>query len=142
MTATDKVLEKKLYPLQDILDQATDMLFLESNSINNNFSDEQIEVNFEFFSLVFKNLIDNGLKYGDNNDFCIEYDNDKINFISKGEKMDKPLEYYTQAFTKSDTKTSQSFGLGLYIVNAILQKHNFTLSYQHTSGYNFFTVNL
>lgn len=142
ITAMDKLPKLKEYPLKDILDQAIDMLFLEPSSIKNNFSDERLKVNFELFTFVFKNLIDNGLKYSQDNEFCIEYDNDTISFISKGEKMDKPLEYYLQPFTKSDIKSAQSFGLGLYIVDAILKKHSFSLSYQHASGYNFFTVNL
>ena len=141
LTVTDQMLEKRLYPLSDILDQASDMLFLEPNSIRNNFSTNMIEVNFELFTFVFKNLIDNGLKYSQENDFHIECDDKKIHFISKGKEIDEPLEYYLQPFTKGSEKASQSFGLGLYIVNAILKKHNFFLSYKHLEAYNYFTIN-
>lgn len=140
ITATDQVLSKKLYPLRDILDQATDMLFLEPNTIKNNFSENMLEVNFELFTFVFKNLIDNGLKYSQDDDFYIECNNDKINFISKGNILEKPIEYYLQPFTKSDEKLSQSFGLGLYIVNAILKKHDYSFSYTHKDGYNYFSI--
>lgn len=141
ITATNNVLEKKPYPLTDILDQACDMLFLEPNSIKNNFQNNVLEVNFELFTFVFKNLIDNGIKYSDDNDIYIECDNKQINFITKGKEIEKPLEYYIEAFTKSEKKTSQSFGLGLYVVHAILEKHDFTLTYSHINGYNFFTIN-
>ncbi|MFT5661445.1 MAG: two-component system OmpR family sensor kinase [Sulfurimonas sp.] len=141
ITAIDNLPKLKEYPLTDILDQAIDMLYLEPNSIKNNLSDSRLKVNFELFTLVFKNLIDNGLKYSQENEFCIEIEDNQIHFISKGEKMDESLEYYLQPFTKSDTKSAQSFGLGLYIVDAILKKHHFSFSYQHTSGYNFFTIN-
>ena len=141
ITAMDKLPKMKEYPLTDILDQAIDMLYLEPNSIKNNFSDNRLKVNFELFTLVFKNLIDNGLKYSQDNEFCIEFDDDQIHFISKGAEMNESLEYYLQPFTKSDSKSSQSFGLGLYIVDTILKKHHYFLSYQHASGYNFFTIN-
>ncbi len=140
ITATDHVLQTKEYPLTDILDQATDMLFLEPNSIKNNFSKNRLKVNFELFTFVFKNLIDNALKYSQNNDCYIECKDNKIHFISKGEKMDKTLEYYLRAFTKSEDKSSESFGLGLYIVDTILKKHNLCLSYEHSNTYNYFTI--
>ena len=141
ITATNHILEKKPYSLRDILDQACDMLFLEPDSIKNNFKNNMLEVNFELFTFVFKNLIDNGIKYSDDNDIYIECDNTQINFITKGEEIEEPLQYYLEAFTKSEKKASQSFGLGLYIVHAILEKHNFTLTYSHINGYNFFTIN-
>lgn len=140
ITAIDQSLQIKEYPLTDILDQACDMLFLESNSIKNNFSKNRLNVNFELFTFVFKNLIDNGLKYSQDNDFYIECSDKKIHFISKGRQMDKPLTYYLQPFTKSSDKSSQSFGLGLYIVDAILKKHKFSFSYQNIDNYNYFTI--
>ncbi len=140
ITAIEHVLEKKEYPLTDILDQATDMLFLEPNSIKNNFSQNRLNVNFELFTFVFKNLIDNGLKYAQDDDFYIECSENQIHFISRGEIIDQPLEYYLQPFTKSSDNASESFGLGLYIVDAILKKHKFSLLYKNIDGYNYFTI--
>lgn len=141
ITATNDELQMKEYPLTDILDQASDMLFLKSNSIKNNFLSNKVEVNFELFTFVFKNLIDNGLKYAQDDDFHIECSNDKIHFISRGQMINKPLEYYLQPFTKSKNKPLESFGLGLYIVDTILKKHHFSLSYKHKDNYNYFTIN-
>ena len=141
ITAIDKFLQTKEYLLTDILDQATDMLFLEPNSIKNNLAEVKLKVNFELFTLVFKNLIDNSLKYSQDKDFYIDCDENQIHFISKGKPIEEPLEYYLQPFTKSNEKLFQSFGLGLYIVDAILKKHKFHLSHSYQSGYNFFTIN-
>ena len=141
ITATNQILQFKEYPLTDILDQATDMLFLEPNTIKNNFFKNSATVNFELFTFVFKNLIDNGLKYAIDDDFYIDYDTDKIHFISRGDELERDLEYYLQPFTKSDDDLSQSFGLGLYIVDKILKTHHFHLTYEHLNGYNFFTIN-
>ncbi|MFT7005320.1 MAG: two-component system OmpR family sensor kinase [Sulfurimonas sp.] len=142
ITATENKLERKLYTLTNILDQATDMLFLEPNFVKANFSEKKFEVNFELFTIVFKNLIDNALKYSKENDFYIEYKEDAIYFYSFGTKMDQDLEYYIQAFTKGDVKSSESFGLGLYIVDAILKKHNYNLLYTYDNGYNCFIINM
>ena len=142
ITATDKELEKKEYPLADILDQAVDMLYLEPNSIKNNFSENRLKVNFKLFTLVFKNLIDNGLKYSKDENVSIECENNKIHFISQGDAISESLEYYMQPFTKSEDSKSNSFGFGLYIVNAILKKHKYRLTYRHKDGYNYFSINL
>lgn len=142
ITATDQKLEKKSYILIDVLDQASDLLFIESNSVKNNFSDKKIEVNFEFFTIVFKNLIDNAIKYSKDNDFYIECKDDGIYFCSLNEPMDESLEYYLQPFTTSNTESTESFGLGLYIVDALLKKHNFTLNYEYHDGYNCFIIKM
>lgn len=142
ITATEHKLEKKEYSLTNVLDQAADMLFLEPNSIRTNFSTRKVEVNFELFTIVFKNLIDNGLKYSQDNNFYIECNVDGIYFYSLGPQMDEELEYYIQPFKKGEVKTAESFGLGLYIVDAILKQHNYTLSYNYENGYNCFIINL
>ena len=56
--------------------------------------------------------------------------------------MEESLEYYLQPFTKSTTQTAQSFGLGLYIVDALLKKHNFSLEYKYIDGYNCFIIKI
>jgi two-component system OmpR family sensor kinase len=140
ITATDQKLEKKSYILTDILDQACDLLFIESSSIKNNFSDKKLEVNFELFSIIFKNLIDNAIKYSKDNNFYIECKEDGIYFCSSAEPMDETLEYYLQPFTKVNENSPESFGLGLYIINALLKKHNFTLEYNYKDGYNCFII--
>lgn len=140
ITAIDQKLEKKNYLLADILDQSIDTLFLEPNSIDNNFKKENIEVNFEVFTIIFKNLIENGLKYSIENNFYISSQENKILFCSHGVKMEESLEHYIQPFTKTSVKTSQSFGLGLYIVDALLKTHNFSLSYNYKDGYNCFII--
>jgi two-component system OmpR family sensor kinase len=66
----------------------------------------------------------------------------ELSFCSRGDKLQYHLEYYTQPFTKCDANVSESFGLGLYIVNYILDKHEYTLSYSYKDGINYFTVTL
>lgn len=140
ITATKNNLQRKSYQLTDILDQAIDKLFLEPNSVPHNLTTKTLEVHFELFTIVFKNLIDNALKYSKEDTLNIEASENKIHFFSKGEELNEKLEYYIQPFIKSDTHTSQSFGLGLYIVHSILEEHNFKLEYTYKNHYNIFTI--
>jgi len=101
--------------------------------------DIELIVNHELFYTALKNLIDNGLKYSTNNEVIIDINNNKIIIKSKGDKLSKDLDYYTQAFTQ-EYKNSKGFGLGLYIVKQILQVHKFTLEYRYEDGYNNFCI--
>lgn len=142
ITACDCNINQKSYQLTDILDNAIDMLFLEPNSIEHNLDNMVVNVDFELMSIVFKNLIDNGIKYSDDAKVYIEQNMNEVAFCSNGEKLPYQLQYYTQPFTKCDANMSDSFGLGLYIVEYILQKHNFLLSYKYKEGINCFVVNM
>jgi two-component system OmpR family sensor kinase len=142
ITACDCNINAKIYQLRDILDNAADLLFLEAESIENNLDNKMIEADFELMSIVFKNLIDNAIKYSKDGTVLIEQNGEEIAFCSKGEVLQYPLEYYTQPFTKCDTNISDSFGLGLYIVEYILTKHGFSLSYRHKDGVNCFIVHI
>ncbi|MCK9455126.1 ArsS family sensor histidine kinase [Sulfurimonas sp.] len=140
ITACDCNIEKKSYHLADILDNAADLLFLEPQSIKNNLDNRVVEVDFDLMSIVFKNLIDNGIKYSIDSEVYLKLQDNELAFCSRGEKLQHPLEYYTQPFTKCDSNLSESFGLGLYIVNYILDKHDYSLSYRHKDGINYFII--
>ena len=62
-----------------------------------------------------------------------------ILFSSKGDKLKYDLEYYTQAFLQ-DNQQNKGFGLGLYIVNEILNKHKLNFDYKFQNGYNVFII--
>jgi len=141
VTACDCQINKNSYRLADILDNAVDLLFLEPSAIKHNLDNRKVEVDFELMSIVFKNLIDNGIKYSDDSTVFVSLDGDELSFCSKGAEMQNSLEYYIQPFTKCDVNTQESFGLGLYIVYYILDKHGYKLSYKHKDGLNYFTIN-
>lgn len=142
VTACDCQTNKNSYHLADILDNAVDLLFLEPGSIVHNIDNRSIEVDFELMSIVFKNLLDNGIKYSDNGTVFVDLEKDELSFCSVGEEMENSLEYYIQPFTRCDVNMQDSFGLGLYIVYYILDKHGFTLSYKHENGLNSFVIHL
>ena len=138
ITSRDYNLNKKEIRVVELIDQARDWLYMDKD-IDTNITDEVVDVDFHLMSIVFKNLIDNAQKYGEN--LKIIYQNGSISFISKGEKLEQDLAYYTQAFAKGETtNNSKGFGLGLYIVYEILQKHQISLEYEYVDGDNVFRV--
>jgi two-component system OmpR family sensor kinase len=96
-------------------------------------------VDSKLFALALKNLIDNGMKFGA--EVVVEADSEAVRVISKGEILEKPLEYYTEPFAQ-DKKRDSGFGLGLYIVNMIVQAHGHQLEYTHQEGKNIFSVTI
>ena len=142
VTACDCHIEKKNYHLVDIIDNAVDLLFLEPRSIKHNISNNSIQADFDLMTIVFKNLIDNGIKYSTDSNVYISLDKNDLAFSSKGSKMEYNLDYYIEPFTKCDMNMENSFGLGLYIVYYILDKHGFSLSYKHENGTNSFIIHL
>jgi len=142
VTACDCHISTKNYHIIDILDNAVDLLFLDLGSVEHNIHDKTIEADFDLMSIVFKNLIDNGLKYSSDANVFVRLQDNELSFCNKGNAMDHELAYYIQPFTKSDMNMENSFGLGLYIVYYILEKHNFSFSYKYKDGINSFIIHL
>ncbi len=140
ITACDYDIEKKPYQVSEVLNQALDLLFLEPESIENNLGSLKLDVDFELFAIVLKNLIDNGLKYSEDAQVTIEYDEGEIAVCSKGEPLEHELDFYMQPFNKCDINPENSFGLGLYLVDYILKKHRFGFDYRHKEGINKFII--
>lgn len=144
VSADETILNKKDYRILDILDNAIDLLFVDKNKINHNISNEIINGDFKLLTIVFKNLIDNAIKYSQEQSINISVDNNtkELFFISTGDEIkhfDKMLEPFNKIET---TKNNQKgFGLGLYIINQILLKHHFKLKYDFQDKKNVFIIN-
>jgi two-component system OmpR family sensor kinase len=95
----------------------------------------------KLLALVIKNLIDNGFKYGKDNHVKLQTNKANIEILSKGDKLEQDLSYYTEPFSQAE-KRSAGFGLGLYIVNNILKKLGYSLDYKYQDGYNVFIIKI
>lgn len=105
-------------------------------NILNNF---KIKGDIYYLSVAIKNLIDNALKYSYIFPIEIIAVENKIIIKNKGNQLSKDFEYYLKPFTR-DTNKKEGFGLGLSIVNKILRKHDFLLTYSHLDDYNIFEI--
>ncbi len=131
--------EKKAeFRLLDLIDEAIDMGLIEPELVHREVDGSvMIEASFRLFATAIKNMIDNAIKYSPTKTMSIRMENDIIVFSNYGEALTKPLSYYVEAFTK-DHPTKDSFGLGLYIVNAILMEHGYCLAYERRKDENCF----
>lgn len=131
----------KKISITHIFNEAKEMLLLENEKINiiidNTFL---VYVDFKLFTTAVKNLLDNAIKYSDDNAVKVIICQESIKFYNKGKKLEKNIEYYLEPFTQGGTKASNSFGLGLYVVNTILEAHKLKLNYSHDNGYNIFSI--
>lgn len=133
------------YPLtiNMIIDKAIDMMMLDNakNEINSKISsNKNIEADLDLFSLAVKNLLDNGIKYSIDKKVEIEVNQDSILIISKGDKLQKPLNEYFKAYHNETKSKNHGMGLGLYIVHEILKMHNMNLDYEYKENQNFFKI--
>lgn len=125
--------------LSDIVKESKDLLMTQSSCVKTEIEDRALTTDKKLITLVIKNLIDNGMKYGKDKCVMIATQKNMIEVISKGEALPHPLNYYTEPFSQAE-KRSSGFGLGLYIVDSILEKLGYKLGYKHEDGKNIFML--
>ena len=130
--------QRQEYRLIDLIDGAIDMAMVEHERVSCDVdASVRLQADFNLFATAIKNMIDNAMKYSSNQEIIITSYEDEIWFESMGEHLKHPLSYYVQPFTK-DENASDSFGLGLYLVDAILHAHDMLLAYEYLDGVNRF----
>ncbi len=134
MIAEARQKDCKLFRIVDLIDGARDLLFETGTILTKNIN-TSIKVDYELFTIIFKNLIENAFKYSSNKTVQIEEQRGDLRFVSKGERMKNSLSFYKMPFTK-DSK--DGLGLGLYIVDMALKNHDIKLQYTYENGCNIF----
>ena len=126
--------------LSEVIESAQDLLLSTNQSnIILEIEDRALTTDIKLLSLALKNLLDNGIKYGEKKQVTLKTTNTTIEVISKGIKLKHPLSYYVEPFSQEE-KRSAGFGLGLYIVNSIIEKLGCSFKYKYIAGYNIFYI--
>jgi len=142
ITSRSSQMNLENYRLLDLVEESIDVAMAEKENFNLNIENNPIiNVDFKLFVTAIKNMIDNGIKYSPKNNVEVILKKDKIVFKNCGEKLNQPLAYYTEPFTKSNSN-KESFGLGLYIVQNIINAHHFTFKYEYQEEQNIFIFDL
>lgn len=124
--------------IDDIIDEARDIAMIDDNQIVLNIKENfKLNVEFRYFCIAVKNMIDNAIKYSNDKKVILNVCDDKIEFISSGKELEYSIDYYIEPFAKGQN-AKKSFGLGLYIVSNILSMHDLKLDYSYKNGYNIF----
>jgi two-component system OmpR family sensor kinase len=143
LNADQSKLNIQTFNTQTLISESLSKLFIEDETtvevlIKSNFN---IKADLNYLSIALKNLIDNALKYTTQKPISIIAEDKKISVKSRGEKLQKPLAFFCEAFTQGDNSRSQEgYGLGLSLIKRILDKHHFELSYHHENEFNVFTI--
>ena len=127
------------YKMTDLLEASIDMLMVENPSrlITTEIKKDYIlNVDFELFTLVIKNLLDNAIKYSTDKHITVIINEDRIEILNNSEELKEPLENYFKPFHTSKS----GLGLGIYIVKSILDIHHRELEYRYEEGKNIFVV--
>ena len=138
LISSTKNIEKKFYFLDDVIDNAKDILMVEDENVISKYDNKKLEINFKLFSIAIKNLIDNAIKYSPNKQVLIRNEEDNIIFENEGKELEFSLDKYFEPFFSNEDKSKDSFGLGLYIVHNILKANGYTLEYEFENGINRF----
>ena len=101
-------------------------------------SDPTIQTDYKLMAIAVKNLIDNALKHSQNAKATIILDANALHIQNSGKPLEHDLAHYTKAFLAEGKKSG--LGLGLYLVDNILQLHKFNLRYRCENGYNTFSI--
>jgi len=126
--------------LKNIIDDSIALLLSNKNKLNINIEDATITTDRKLLALAVKNLLDNALKYGEDETTVIA-NKESIQVISTGNSLEHPLSYYLEPFTQEEKRNS-GFGLGLYIVYNIVERLKYKLNYFHKNGKNIFELKL
>ncbi len=124
-----------------LIEKAKTLLFLNNETIDLQLSGTLIYADCEVLVTVFKNLIDNAIKYSSDGKVSIVQNGTTILFCNKAEPWPAgcTLQTLSEPFFHHH-ENSQSFGLGLYIIKSILDAHNFSLNYHYANGEHCFEV--
>lgn len=127
------------YPTATLLQKGIDMLMIENTQecITTTIEKEStINADKELFALALKNLIDNALKYSTDHHAHITIKYDRVVVINRGKKLPHKLKEYFAPFHHS----SNSLGLGLYIIKSILEILQMELEYRYENDSNYFSI--
>lgn len=129
------------YMLSDVMKRTERVLMADTERYTVKIDDIALETDKKLLALSLKNLMDNGIKYGTNKHVFVHTVDDRIEVRSKGDALKEEFSFYTEPFSQ-DEKRSHGFGLGLYIVNNIVEKlgYRFQYRYDREAGENVFEI--
>lgn len=134
-------LKIKKFSIETLILNSLQKLYIEDESLIQLEIDDNFNINADLYylSIAIKNLIDNALKYTKTYPIIIKAHSNTLSIINNGEKLNKDISHYLKPFTQEDSK-KEGFGLGLSIVNKILEKHKLTLDYTYLDSNNVFSI--
>ncbi len=133
LTSGEWELRKAPFRIGDLLEHAVDLLLRDAPQIVIEGDGSRIiEVDFEYFAVALKNLLDNALRYGEGK-VVVALLNEAIQIRNVGQKIEISGDF-SRPFNRRFE--GGGLGLGLYITQTIVSKHGFALRYMYEEGVN------
>jgi len=141
MLSSSYELKLASYHALDIIEQALELMILSDEEMQEKVtlkitSDYVLTTDFDLLSLAVKNLIDNALKYSPDHHVNITIDKHGVTISSAGAQFADSLEPYREPFHNQ----KHGLGLGLYIVQHIIEMLSLELHYWHEERQNRFRI--
>lgn len=140
LSSNKLILNKKEYRVIDIIEQSLDILLIDKSKLDIYYSNKIIDVDFDFFSIAIKNLIDNALKYKTEGKPKLILGKNSLKIVNKGKPLNKDISQYYKPFNHDYETSLYSLGLGLYVTKNIILKHNFDLWYYYDNDEHTFEI--
>ncbi|WP_457605478.1 ArsS family sensor histidine kinase [Nitratifractor sp.] len=135
-------LQIRQFKAQTLITEALSLLYVDEECVEIELEDFEIEGDLHYLAIALKNLIDNALKYRSRRvPVRLHASEGRIEIANLSTPLREDLSHYLQAFTR-ESNERPGFGIGLNLVQKILQLHHFSLTYRHEDGYNIFTIHL
>lgn len=121
---------------------------VEISKDNSNGSDKMALLDEEILFPILKEILDNGIEYGDKGvesvmlEISMENDKSSIYIKSPGKPVSNEVASNMFDMFYRGTSHSKGAGLGLYIAKLGLEKLKATINYSHKDGYNIFDIRL
>jgi len=129
------------YRFADLLEGAYDILMCKKDAFDVTIEEDggALSVDFELFCIALKNLLDNALKYSHIKP-TICFSGGKITITNYGDAIEKSKRDFSKPFNRLYETSNAGLGLGLYLTNAITQKHGFGFTYRYENKMNIFEI--
>ncbi|SFV66799.1 Two-component system histidine kinase RacS [hydrothermal vent metagenome] len=140
ITSKAQALDIKEYALIDIVENVYDILYFDE--VVSHISNEIVKVDFNLFSVALKNLLDNARKYKTpHSEIELEYKEGVLSVSNYGEAFTQDINKFFEPFIRDCVQEkTEGFGLGLYIINEVVHRHNFELKYEYLKGKHIFQI--
>lgn len=131
--------------LTNVLDQAIDLLMLDEKKRDEQVKvegmfDFNVKVDFDLMALAIKNLMDNAIKHSASRRVYVRSHEHTLIVANEGEALKMAIDEYFQPFVSGSKASGSGLGLGLYIVQNIVQQHGLEVVYGYEEGLHHFSI--
>ncbi len=141
MLSSSYALKLASYNAKDLVEQALELMIMDEAQIEKQVTIIEkepfiVHTDFKLFALALKNLIDNAMKYAPDHKVTITITKESIVLANKGLQFTESLDTYAKPFHGK----GHGLGLGLYIVQNIMEILKLDLDYTYSNAENVFTI--